>query len=60
MQWSKQGAHLLIQVRAKVVNGEFRQTFQEWYKDFRVGTEDITENMSINTNTEVQMLAMAA
>lgn len=34
MQWSKKGAHLLIQVRAKVINNELRNIFKEWYKDF--------------------------
>jgi len=35
MQWSKCGAHLLLQTRTKVLNGELDQTFQVWYPGFR-------------------------
>ena len=35
MQWSKRGAHLLLQTRTKVLNGELDQTFQVWYPGFR-------------------------
>jgi hypothetical protein len=35
MQWSKSGAHLLLQTRTKVLNGELDQTFQGWYPGFR-------------------------
>jgi hypothetical protein len=31
MRWSDQGAHLLLQLRVKVLNGELRQMFQQWY-----------------------------
>jgi len=29
--WTQQGAHLLLQVRAQVLNNEFRETFRRWY-----------------------------
>jgi hypothetical protein len=35
MQWSKQGAHLLLQARTKVLNDELDQTFRRWYPSFR-------------------------
>ena len=35
MQWSKEGAHLLLQARTKVLNDELDQTFQRWYPGFR-------------------------
>ena len=31
MRWSRCGAHRLLQVRTKVLNGELRQTFSRWY-----------------------------
>jgi hypothetical protein len=31
MKWSPRGAHLLLQMRTRVLNGELRQTFQQWY-----------------------------
>jgi hypothetical protein len=35
MQWSKEGAHLLLQARTKVLNDELDQTFRRWYPGFR-------------------------
>jgi hypothetical protein len=35
MQWSKRGAHLLLQVRTRVLNGEWEDTFRTWYPGFR-------------------------
>ena len=31
MRWKKSGAHLLMQVRTKVLNNELHQTFKGWY-----------------------------
>ena len=31
MKWSPRGAHLLLQMRTRVLNRELRQTFQRWY-----------------------------
>jgi hypothetical protein len=31
MQWSHRGAHLLLQTRTRVVNGELEATFRQWY-----------------------------
>ena len=36
MQWSHKGAHLLIQVRAKVANQELPGIFKKWYPKFNV------------------------
>ena len=38
MQWSKRGAHLLLQIRTRVLNGEWEATFRTWYPDFRSHT----------------------
>ena len=35
MQWSKRGAHLLLQIRTRVLNGEWEATFRTWYPGFR-------------------------
>jgi hypothetical protein len=35
MQWSKRGAHLLLQIRTRVLNGEWEDTFHTWYPGFR-------------------------
>ena len=34
MQWSKEGAHLLLQMRTKVLNGELEALFRRWYPQF--------------------------
>src|SRR5215470_16248991 len=31
MRWTKKGAHLLLQVRAQVLNDDLRATFERWY-----------------------------
>ncbi len=35
MQWTERGAHLLLQTRTKVLNGELDETFRRWYPRFR-------------------------
>jgi hypothetical protein len=35
MQWSRRGAHLLLQVRTRVLNGEWEEVFRTWYPGFR-------------------------
>ena len=31
MRWTPRGAHLLLQVRTRVLNNELRDTFSRWY-----------------------------
>ena len=33
MQWSKEGAHLLLQTRVRTLNGELGVIFKRWYPD---------------------------
>jgi len=40
MQWSRQGAHCLLQTRTDVLNGELRNHFEEWYPELSTGTHD--------------------
>jgi hypothetical protein len=35
MQWSLRGAHLLLQIRTRVLNGDWEATFRTWYPGFR-------------------------
>jgi hypothetical protein len=41
MQWTKRGAHLLLQIRTRVLNGEWEETFRMWYPDFRSYTQQV-------------------
>jgi hypothetical protein len=36
MQWSKRGAHLLLQTRVKTLNGELGSLFKRWYPDMEI------------------------
>jgi len=35
MQWTPEGAHLLLQVRTQVLNEDWEATFRRWYPRFR-------------------------
>lgn len=35
MQWTLRGAHLLLQIRTKVLNNELDDLFKHWYPRFR-------------------------
>jgi hypothetical protein len=39
MQWSKEGAHLLLQTRVRTLNGELSAIFQRWYPDMDLQIE---------------------
>ena len=41
MQWTKRGAHLLLQTRVKTLNGELGEVFKRWYPDMQV--EELAE-----------------
>jgi hypothetical protein len=36
MGWSQRGAHLLLQIRTRVLNEEWENTFRTWYPAFRL------------------------
>ena len=40
MQWTKKGAHLLLQTRTRVLNGELGAKFEQWYPGFKVQNDD--------------------
>ena len=41
MQWSKEGAHLLLQTRVRTLNGELGAIFKRWYPEMDVEVEEI-------------------
>ena len=41
MQWTKRGAHLLLQMRAKTLNQELGAVFQRWYPDLHLEDEPL-------------------
>lgn len=41
MQWSKPGAHLLLQARARALDGTLREKFEQWYPGLK--NDDVTE-----------------
>jgi hypothetical protein len=41
MQWSKRGAHLLLQTGVKTLNRELGVVFKRWYPDMEV--EELVE-----------------
>jgi hypothetical protein len=44
MGWSQRGAHLLLQVRTRVLNGEWENAFRSWYPAFRPKVEAEVNN----------------
>ncbi len=45
MRWSQRGAHHLLQVRTKVLDGELQATFGSWYLGMRTEAGDEREDM---------------
>jgi hypothetical protein len=41
MAWTPRGAHLLLQIRTRVLNGDWEATFREWYPGFRVAPQSM-------------------
>jgi hypothetical protein len=41
MQWSKEGAHLLLQTRVRTLNGELGAIFKRWYPAMDLEVEEI-------------------
>src|SRR4029450_2595085 len=42
MQWSKEGAHLLLQTRVRTLNGELGAIFKRWYPDMDLEVQEIS------------------
>jgi hypothetical protein len=41
MRWSQRGAHLLLQIRTRVLNGEWEAVFRRWYPGFRAQAQPV-------------------
>jgi hypothetical protein len=41
IRWSQKGAHLLLQIRTRVLNGELRDEFKKWYPNFDNQEEEL-------------------
>jgi hypothetical protein len=41
MQWSKPGAHVLLQTRVKTLDGELGAIFKRWYPDMDLEVEEM-------------------
>jgi hypothetical protein len=41
MQWSKEGAHLLLQTRVQTLNGDLSVMFKRWYPDMDIEVEEM-------------------
>ena len=41
MQWSKEGAHLLLQTRVQTLNGDLSVMFKRWYPDMDLEAEEM-------------------
>src|SRR5499433_2679994 len=41
MQWSKSGAHLLLQTRVKTLDGELGAIFKRWYPDMDIEVDEM-------------------
>jgi hypothetical protein len=41
MQWSKEGAHLLLQTRVRTLNGELGAIFKRWYPDMDIEVDEV-------------------
>jgi len=39
MHWTQRATHLLLQVRAQVLNNDFRETFRRWYPAMKLENE---------------------
>jgi hypothetical protein len=46
MQWTKKGAHLMLIVRTKVINGDWADCFRNWYPKFGIQEEKLTQQMA--------------
>jgi hypothetical protein len=40
-QWSKEGAHVLLQTRVRTLNGELGAIFKRWYPDMDLAVQEM-------------------
>jgi hypothetical protein len=44
MQWTPQGAHLLLQIRTRTLNGDLASTFRNSYPDFSLADQPVHQH----------------
>jgi hypothetical protein len=49
MQWTPEGAHLLVQTRAQTLNGTLRGRFERWYPGPAANDHEISSTTSTIT-----------
>lgn len=47
MQWTQRGAHLLLQVRTRVLDDELESTFRRWYAPFREVCQELGDDIEL-------------
>ena len=43
MRWTERGAHLLLQVRTRVLNEDLRGTFHRWYPGMKADPSQVED-----------------
>jgi len=51
MQWSERSAHLLLQFRTRVLDGDVEDVFRDWYPGFRPPNSGQTQSQEIRPPT---------
>ena len=59
MQWTPRGAHLLLQIRTRLANGELRDTFRRWYPHLSPD-ERPRAPVAVNNNADIAPESFAA
>jgi hypothetical protein len=45
MQWTPEGAHLLLQIRTRTLNGDLAATFRQWYPALSLKDQSDADNL---------------
>jgi len=58
MQWSRIGAHLLLQTRTQILDGSLRSTFQQWYPGMSNDNQEYIQRNCSRRMTAPQILML--
>lgn len=47
MRWTKEGAHLLLQLRVKTLNDELEEHFHNWYPQIKLEGSSVATNIMV-------------
>ena len=45
MQWTPEGAHLLLQIRTRTLNGDLAASFRQWYPALSLKDQSAADNL---------------